>query len=236
MYAVELGVVALPGSCLEMENGWQQMPPAVPLLCWMNRDELPMSVAAGSTSSIAVRAIAPMTTVVSTAVRSVSISAAMAVAAHAGVAVTTAGVTVAAIGVSVSATKVAVAASGVAIAIEAVATAGVAIVVKASTVASSIETIVGEAAIVASIETTSAAGEAVSTTAIVAVVPRAGADKDTADKVVGAVESIRRASVRVIVVVTVGANGSYADVARAHSNADRNLSLGVTCRKHEKGK
>jgi hypothetical protein len=140
-----------------------------------------------------------------------------------------------------AATIVAVAASGVtiAVAIEAVATAGVAVVVKAPTVATPIESIVGEAAIVATIETaivaTSAAGEAVSATAIVTVVPRAGADKDAADKVVGSVESIRRAFVRVIVVVTVGANGGYADVARAHSNANRNLSLRVTCRKHEKG-
>jgi len=166
-----------------------------------------------------------MTAMVSTAACAASISAAMTVAAHAGV-------TVAAIGVSVAATNVAVASPGVAIAIEAVATAGVAVAVKAPTVATPIEAIVGEAAI----EVPSAAGEAVSTAAIVAVVPRAGTDKGTADKVVGSVEAIRRASVGVIVIVTVGANGSYADVARAHSNPNRNLSLGVTCRKHEKGK
>jgi hypothetical protein len=213
-----------------MENGWQQKPPAVPLLYRMNGDdELPMSVAAGPTASIAVGAIVSMTTRVSTAPRAASISAAMAAAAPAGVAVTSAGVAVAAV-------KVAIAASGVAIAvaIEAVATAGVAVVVKAPTVAATIVTIVGVASIIA----TSAAGEAVSATAIVAVVPRAGADKDAADKVVGTVESVRRALVGVVAVVSVGANGSYADVAvaRADSNSNGNLSLGVTCRKHEKGK
>jgi hypothetical protein len=52
-----------------MENGWQQMPPAVPRFYWMNRDDLPMSVAARPTASIAaVGTIVPMTTVVSTAV------------------------------------------------------------------------------------------------------------------------------------------------------------------------
>ena len=164
----------------------------------------------------------------------------MAVAAHAGAAVTMAGVTMAAIRVSIPATKVAVAASGVAIAIpiEPVATAGVTVAVKAPIVATSIEAIVGEAAIVAPIETsieaTSAAGEAVSATAIVTVVPRASADKDTSDKVIGTVEAIRRASVGVIIVVTVGANGSYTDVARANSNPNRNLCLRVTRRKHEK--
>src|SRR6267154_1155796 len=76
---------------------------------------------------------------------------------------------------------------------------------------------------------------AVSATAIVAAVPRAGANKDTADKVIRTVEAIRCASVGVVVVVTVRANGSCADVAvaRSDSDADGNLSLGVTCRKHE---
>jgi hypothetical protein len=160
----------------------------------------------------------------------------MVAAAPARVAVTSAGVTVAAIGASIAAIKVAIAASGVAIAvaIEAVATAGVAVVVKAPTVAAFIVTIVCVAPIIA----TSAAGEAVSTTAIVAVVPRAGADKDAADKVVGTVESVRRALVGVVAVVSVGANGGYSDVAvaPADSNPNGNLSLGVTCRKHEKGK
>jgi len=52
---------------LEMKNGWQQMLPAAPLLYWMNRDDLPMSVAARSAASAAVGAIASMTAMVSTA-------------------------------------------------------------------------------------------------------------------------------------------------------------------------
>jgi hypothetical protein len=56
------------GKLFRNGNGWQQMPPAVPLLYWMNGDDLlPMSVAAGSAASIAVGAIVLMTTMVSTA-------------------------------------------------------------------------------------------------------------------------------------------------------------------------
>src|SRR6266513_5392504 len=76
---------------------------------------------------------------------------------------------------------------------------------------------------------------AVTATAIVAAVPRTGANKDTADKVVRTVEAIRCAFVGVVVIVAVRANGSCADVAvaRADCNANGNLSLGVTCGKHE---
>jgi hypothetical protein len=79
---------------------------------------------------------------------------------------------------------------------------------------------------------------AVFAAAIIAAVPRAGANKDTADKVVRTVEAMRCAFVGVVIVVTVGANGSCADVtdARSDSNANGNLSLGVTGGKHENAK
>src|SRR6266403_2137885 len=86
------------------------------------------------------------------------------------------------------------------------------------------------------IVSTTAAIVAVPATAVVAAaVPRAGADKDAADKVVRAVKAIRGAVVRVVVVVSVRANGSYTDVAvaRVDSNVEGNLCLCVTCSEHE---
>src|SRR6266403_2019131 len=80
-------------------------------------------------------------------------------------------------------------------------------------------------------------GIAVSATAVVAAaVPRAGADEDATDKVVRTVKAIWGAVVRVVVVVSVRANRSYADVAvaRADSNVKGNLSLCVACTEHEK--
>jgi hypothetical protein len=72
---------------------------------------------------------------------------------------------------------------------------------------------------------------AVSATAIVAVVPRAGADKDATDEVVGTVKAIRCASVGVVAIVSIRTNRSRAD-----SDANGNLSMGVACGKHENAK
>src|SRR6266550_790410 len=127
-----------------------------------------------------------------------------------GIAIATPGVTVVVAGIPVAAPIVAVAATtGVAV---------VAVVVIAPGVA------------------TPASVVAVSATAIIAAVPRASANKDTADKVVRTVEAIRCAFVGVVVIVSVRANGSRADVAWSDSNANGNLSLGVTCGKHENAK
>src|SRR5712664_1235840 len=73
---------------------------------------------------------------------------------------------------------------------------------------------------------------AISTAAVVAVVPRAGADKDAADKVVWTVVAIRRTRIWVIPIVTVGANRSGSYISGTNSNASGDLSVGVTCRKH----
>jgi len=139
----------------------------------------------------------------------------------------------AATGVSVAAVEVAVAAPGVPVAasIIAVVAPGIAVAVGA------VATTVVAAVVIAPIVSTTAAIVAVSATAVVAaVVPRAGADEDAADKVVRTVKAIRGAVVGVVVVVSVRANRSYADVAvaRADSNVKGNLSLCVACTEHEK--
>jgi len=74
---------------------------------------------------------------------------------------------------------------------------------------------------------------AISTAAVVAVVPRAGADKDAADKVVRTVVAVRRTRIWVIAVVAVGANRSGSYIGGTNSNANGDLSVGVTCRKHQ---
>jgi hypothetical protein len=57
---------------------------------------------------------------------------------------------------------------------------------------------------------------------VAAAVPRACADEETAGEVARAVVSIGRASVRVIPVIAVGADGSWPNVARTdpHSHCD----------------
>src|SRR5882757_1809466 len=137
-----------------------------------------------------------------------------------GIAIATPGVTVVVAGIPVAAPIVAVAATtgeAVVATVVAVRTTMVAVVVIAPGVA------------------TPASVVAVSATAIIAAVPRAGANKDTADKVVRTVEAIRCAFVGVVVIVSVRANGSCANVAvaRSDSYAKGNLSFGVTCGKHE---
>jgi len=67
-----------------------------------------------------------------------------------------------------------------------------------------------------------------------AVIPRAGADKDAADKPVRTVEAVRRAGVRVIRVVAIGAHGRSSNDDRWDSNADLNLSMCGRHREQEK--
>src|ERR1700674_121109 len=201
-----------------------------------------MSAAVGRTASVAAGASTPIATVVATANRAASFTAAVTVSPTPRVVVSAAGVTVATTGVTVATTGVSVALAGVPIAspIAAVATPGVAVATVVVTV-SATEVAIATAVVavpIAAIESTPASVEAVSTTAIVAVVPRASADKDAADKVVRTVKAIRRAFVGIGIIVDIRANGSYADiaVARAYSNANGNLSLGVACGKHENAK
>src|SRR6266850_3051497 len=156
----------------------------------------------------------------------------MAVSATAGVvvaapmvAVATVVVAVAASGVPIAATKIAVVAPGEAIAVTVVAVAVVA-------VATAIVAVV----VIAPVESATAAIVTVSATAIVAAaVPRASTDKDTAHEEVRTVKTIRGTIVGIVVVVSVRANGSCADVpvARADPNVKGNLSLCVTCSEHE---
>jgi hypothetical protein len=62
--------------------------------------------------------------------------------------------------------------------------------------------------------------------------PRAGADKDAAYKVVWTVVTVRRTRIWIIPIVAVGTNRSGSYVAGTNPNANGNLSVGVTCRKH----
>ena len=86
------------------------------------------------------------------------------------------------------------------------------------------------AAIVAATPVVAAAiispGATVVAAPIIAVEPRTGADEDAAHKPVGAVVAVRGAVVRVIIIVTVGANGSRTVVDGA-TNADSDTHLGV---------
>jgi hypothetical protein len=63
-----------------------------------------------------------------------------------------------------------------------------------------------------------------------AVEPRTCADEDTAGEVARAVVSVRRALVRVIPIVAVGANGSWTNVPRSYAYAHNNaLGASVRC-------
>jgi hypothetical protein len=61
--------------------------------------------------------------------------------------------------------------------------------------------------------------------------PRTGANEHATHKVIRTVVAVRSASVRVIAVITVGADrrGSY--VTRAHSNSNCNLRMRRSCRR-----
>jgi len=78
--------------------------------------------------------------------------------------------------------------------------------------------------------TASAPIAATVTTPAPASKPRAGANEDAVYKVVGAVISIRRTSVRGIAVITVSAHWSRAVIStdRTYSNADGNLRVRET--------
>jgi hypothetical protein len=159
-----------------------------------------------------------------------------------------AGIPIAATIVAVTAAEVTVATAVAAIAIAVVAIATS--IAVAAPVVSAVSPVVAIAAPVVAVATAfkalariapviTASAVPVSPTAIVAVVPRASADKDTADKIVRPVETIWCAFVGVVVVVSVRTNGSYADVAVVRnvagtdSDAHRNLSPRVAGCKHE---
>jgi hypothetical protein len=78
---------------------------------------------------------------------------------------------------------------------------------------------------------------AVEAAPVVAVIPRSGAYKDSAYKVIRAVITVRGASIRIVAVITVGAcrSGADASVHRADSNADAEAHLGLclTCGKKQ---
>jgi hypothetical protein len=69
-----------------------------------------------------------------------------------------------------------------------------------------------------------------------AMEPRSGADKDATHKVVWTVVAVRRTRIRVIPIVTVGANRGGPYISGTNSNANGDLSVGVTCRKHQNAK
>src|SRR5713226_6133281 len=146
----------------------------------------------------------------------------------------TSGVVVAPPVVSASATRIAVAAVEVAVVASIIAVVALGIAVAVAVIAAA-TTVVAAVVITPIIPTTATIVAVSAATVVAAAVPWAGADKDMADKVVRTVEAIWSAFVRVVVIVSVRANGSCADVAvtRADSNANGNLSLGVTFSKHE---
>ncbi len=188
-----------------MENGWQQMLPAVPALSWINRGELPVSASAVSASTAMETASAAM----HTAGAAVETTAAAAETAGAAAAVEPAGA-----------------------AVEAMISAPEAAVVKAtaSAKATSAETASLEAASTETASVEVAIAETASEKA--AVEPRSGADKDATRKVVWTVVAVRRTRIWVIPVVAVGANRSGSYITGTNSNANGHLSVGVTCRKH----
>lgn len=61
--------------------------------------------------------------------------------------------------------------------------------------------------------------------------PRAGTDKQTARKILGAVVTVRRARIGVIAIVTVGAYGRWTNTYshRPYAYRNANLRLGATC-------
>jgi hypothetical protein len=77
--------------------------------------------------------------------------------------------------------------------------------------------VVTASVVAASVETAS-----IVTPAVVAVEPGAGADKDAADEVIGAVEAVRRAFVRIIIIVAVSAYRCWADIAVPWADANAN--------------
>ena len=82
--------------------------------------------------------------------------------------------------------------------------------------------------VAATIVTSTVEAAAVVRTAIVAVKPGAGTDKDAIHEPVWAVVAVRRASIRIVVVITVGADGSRPIIWASYSDADEHaLGIGV---------
>jgi hypothetical protein len=74
----------------------------------------------------------------------------------------------------------------------------------------------------------------IETAPVIAVIPRAGANENSTHKIVWPVVAVRRASIRVVSIVAVGAYRSGTVVGRADSNAD-NHSLRMRrnrCQEH----
>jgi hypothetical protein len=81
------------------------------------------------------------------------------------------------------------------------------------------------------VETAAVVTASIVTGTVETVEPRAGAYKDAPRKVVWPVVTVRRAFIRVIPIVAVGAHRSRTVVARADSNANRNLRMRRSCRR-----
>ena len=71
--------------------------------------------------------------------------------------------------------------------------------------------------------------------AVVPVIPGAGADEDAANEVVRAIVAVGCAGVRIVAVVTVGADRGSA-VDRAHSDGKANLRVGIARGKKQNSK
>lgn len=77
------------------------------------------------------------------------------------------------------------------------------------------------------VETTTIEAAAIETTAVISMEPRASPNEESVCEPIRSVIAVWRTSVGIIVIVTIGANRSRADVCRAHSNADyHSLSIG----------
>ena len=85
----------------------------------------------------------------------------------------------------------------------------------------------------ASVVTVAAASPVTIAGPVIAVVPRARANKDAARKPLRSVVSIRRTRVWIIRVVAISACGRWSDITRADSNSHRNLRLRISRRQYE---
>jgi hypothetical protein len=70
-----------------------------------------------------------------------------------------------------------------------------------------------------------------STTSIETMEPRASPDEESVYEPIGAVVAVRRARIRVIAVVPVGASRTWTQIDRTNSNAYRNLRMGRKSRR-----
>src|SRR5712692_7905019 len=112
--------------------------------------------------------------------------------------------------------------------VEAASAAPEAIAIKATVSEATASAEAGSAAIEAASSKEAALTEAATTEAME---PRASPDEESVKKPIRAVVAVRRAIVWVITVIAVGAQRSGAPVARANSNANRNLRMGRKSRR-----